>query len=204
MHDEQSIRPTSLPGGAVLLVAAGALVLATAALTASVVGRGAGTGLVFPMMGGSSAYGGYGGMMGGRSGGMMGGAYGSSSNPYSYTNGPQPGQSGFVAGTTAAPRIVHVIAGPGDVFTPSTISVAKGETVTFVVTTMGPAVHEFMLGPAADVAADREGSPEVADIGMMQTKQLTYTFTGSGPYAYACHAPGHFEAGMRGTITVVG
>ena len=54
------------------------------------------------------------------------------------------------------------------------------------------------------VAADREGTPEVADIGMMQSKSLTYTFDGSGPYAYACHADGHYEAGMRGTITIVG
>ncbi len=44
----------------------------------------------------------------------------------------------------------------------------------------------------------------MADIGMMETKSLTYTFDGGGPYAFACHAPGHYEAGMRGTITVVG
>jgi plastocyanin len=87
---------------------------------------------------------------------------------------------------------------------PSTITVARGETVTFVVTTMGPLVHEFMVGPADLVAANRQGTPEVADIGMMQAKSLTYTFDGSGPYAYACHADSHYEAGMRGTITVVG
>jgi uncharacterized cupredoxin-like copper-binding protein len=81
--------------------------------------------------------------------------------------------------------------------------VQRGETITFEVTTMGPVVHEFMVGPADAVAADEEGTPEVADIGMMQTKSLTYTFDGSGPYAYACHAPGHYEAGMAGTITVV-
>lgn len=209
MHDEQSIRPTGLPRGVVLLVAIVALVLATAALTATVVGRGQGSWPGFGIMAGTgttAAYGGYGGYGGiGGYGGMMGGGvYGSSLNPYSFTNGPQPGESGFVAGTPAAPRVVHVIAGPGDVFTPATISVALGETVTFVVTTMGPAVHEFKVGPAADVAADRDGTPEVADIGMMQTKSVTYTFAGSGPFAYACHAPGHYEAGMRGTITVVG
>jgi uncharacterized cupredoxin-like copper-binding protein len=68
---------------------------------------------------------------------------------------------------------------------------------------MGLATHEFMVGPASDVATDTEGTPEVADIGMMQTKSVTYTFTGSGPFAFACHAPGHFEAGMRGTIQIV-
>ena len=68
---------------------------------------------------------------------------------------------------------------------------------------MGMAVHEFMVGPAADVAADKEGTPEVADIAMMQTKSLTYTFNGAGPFAFACHAPGHYEAGMRGVIVVL-
>jgi uncharacterized cupredoxin-like copper-binding protein len=136
-------------------------------------------------------------MMGGSYGaGMMGGA--------DWNAGPQPGAAGFVAGTTASPRVIHVIAGPGYTFSPSSITVQRGETVTFVVTTMGPLVHEFMVGPADAVAADKDGTPEVADIGMMQTKSLTYTFDGSGPYAYACHADGHYEAGMHGTITLVG
>jgi plastocyanin len=94
---------------------------------------------------------------------------------------PDPGSPGFVAGT-----------------------VRQGETITFEVTSMGMLSHEFMVGPAADVAADTAGTPEVADISMMQTKSLTYTFTGSGPFAFACHAPGHYEAGMRGTIVIVG
>jgi len=38
---------------------------------------------------------------------------------------------------------------------------------------------------------------------MMETRSLTYTFDGPGPYAFACHAPGHYEAGMLGTIAVV-
>ena len=69
---------------------------------------------------------------------------------------------------------------------------------------MGPAVHEFMVGPADAVASDASGTPEIADILMMQSKSLTYTFDGSGPYAFACHAEGHCEAGMHGTITLVG
>ncbi len=120
------------------------------------------------------------------------------------TSAPGPGEPGFVAGTQASPRLLQVVAGPGLSFTPSAITVQRGETVTFEVTAMGPYVHEFMVGPAAAVAADQDGTPEAADIGMMQTKAVTYTFDGTGPYAFACHAPGHYEAGMRGTITVVG
>ncbi len=125
--------------------------------------------------------------------GMMGGALGDQAGP---------GSPGFVAGTTSAPRIVRIVAGPGYVFSPSEVPIVAGETITFEVTTMGLTVHEFMVGPAADVSADSDAAPEIADIGMMETKSLAYTFDGPGPFAFACHEPGHFEAGMRGVITV--
>ena len=149
------------------------------------------------VVGGGSAIGGPTGA--GYGPGMMGGGYGTTGS-----TGPGPGETGFVAGTAASPRVVRVLAGPGYAFSPTTIRVARGETITFDVTSMGGLVHEFMVGPADAVAADTEGTPEVADIGMMQTKSVTYTFEGGGPYAFACHAPGHYEAGMRGTIEVVG
>ena len=177
-----------VPSWALLLVAVVALVVATTALTAVIVRP------TLPWSG-SMMSGGQPGMMGG--GGMMGrGSVG--------TNGVQPGEAGFVSGTVAAPRVVRISAGPGYTFTPSSVAVARGETVTFVLTAMGPTVHEFMVGPADAVAADTSGTPEIADIAMMQSKSLTYTFDGSGPYAFACHAEGHYEAGMRGTITIVG
>ncbi len=197
-----------VPSWLLLLVGVAALVVATAALTATVVGGGRfpwsqaamtgignGSGYGPGMMGGSYQGRGYGpGMMGG-AGGYAGPASGA---------GLQPGDAGFVAGTTETPRVIDVIAGPGYTFTPSSITVQRGETITFRVTTMGPLVHEFMVGPAAAVAADEEGTPEVADIGMMDTKSVTYTFDGDGPYAFACHADDHYQNGMRGTITVVG
>jgi plastocyanin len=190
MHNLPARHPASWLA---LVVAIVALVVATAALTATLVGAGFGGG----MMGGAFG-GGYGpGMMGGGYGpGMMGGGYGAAS--------AEPGDPGFVPGTETSPRAIRVAAGPGFLFTPSTIAVARGETVTFVVTTMGPAVHEFMVGPADEVATHQPGTAEIDDIGMMQTKSLTYTFDGPGPFAYACHVEGHYEAGMRGTITVVG
>ena len=130
------------------------------------------------------------GIMGGS--GMMGAA----------SSVPGPGEAGFVGGSPAAPRIVRILATPQLRFLPDVVPVQAGETITFEVTTMGPTVHEFMVGPAGDVAVDKAGTPEIADIGMMQTKPLTYAFTGSGPFAFACHAPGHYEAGMTGTIAV--
>jgi uncharacterized cupredoxin-like copper-binding protein len=154
-------------------------------------------------MSGSFSVGETGGMMGGARG-MAGGARMMGGHGWARSTAPAPGEAGFVAGTVATPRVVAVIAGPGYAFTPSKIAVARGETVTFEVTSIGGLVHEFMVGPADAVAADQDGTLEVADIGMMQTKSVTYTFDGPGPYAFACHAPGHYEAGMRGRITIVG
>ena len=116
---------------------------------------------------------------------------------------PAPGSPGFIPGTAASPRVVGIVATAQLRFVPDVVTVKQGETITFEVTTMGPLVHEFMVGPAADVAADKPGTPEIADLGMMGTGIVTYTFDGPGPYAFACHATGHYEAGMTGTITVV-
>jgi plastocyanin len=116
---------------------------------------------------------------------------------------PGPGSPGFVPGTAASPRVVRIVATPQLRLVPDAVTVKQGETITFEVTSIGPITHEFMVGPAADVAADKPGTPEIADIGMMEARSLTYTFDGPGPFAFACHAPGHYEAGMSGTIVVV-
>jgi uncharacterized cupredoxin-like copper-binding protein len=170
------------------LVVAGIALLGIGSLTSLATGgstpRGwAGAGIV----GGS-------GMMGGS--GIVGGSWSGAASA------PGPGASGFVAGTQAAPRVVQIVATPQLRFLPPVVAIQADETITFEVTTMGPAVHEFMVGPAADVAADKAGTPEIADLGMMQTRSLTYTFAGPGPFSFACHAPGHYEAGMSGTIVV--
>ena len=110
----------------------------------------------------------------------------------------------FTPGTKAAPRVVELSANDLLEFTPGLVQAAVGETVTFKIHNTGKAVHEFMVGPLADAFADKEGTPEVADIGPDQTGEITFTFDGTGPFAFACHAPGHFEHGMAGYIQLVG
>ena len=116
---------------------------------------------------------------------------------------PDPGQPGFVAGTQASPRVVEIEVTDLLLFDPTTVSVQQGETITFKIHNSGKAVHEFKVGPMQDVFADLPGTPEVADINPGTTKELTYTFTETGPYAYACHAPGHYENGMIGFVNVI-
>jgi uncharacterized cupredoxin-like copper-binding protein len=116
---------------------------------------------------------------------------------------PDPGEPGFVAGTKTQPRVVKMAVTDLLLFDPTVVSVQQGETITFQVSNAGSAEHEFKVGPMSDVFNDVPSTPEVAGITPGSTKELTYTFTGTGPYAYACHAPGHFENGMYGFVNVV-
>lgn len=116
---------------------------------------------------------------------------------------PDPGEPGFVAGTKAKPRIVDIAVTDLLLFDPTVVTVQQGETITFRVSNNGQAEHEFKVGPMQDVFNDLESAPEIAGITHGTTKTLTYTFSETGPYAYACHAPGHYENGMIGFVDVI-
>ncbi len=115
-----------------------------------------------------------------------------------------PTELTFTPGTKAAPRVVDLTADDFLNFTPGLVQAVVGETVTFKIHNKGAAIHEFMIGALTDAFADKEGTAEVADIGPNTTAELTFTFNGTGPFAFACHAPGHFEHGMAGYIQLVG
>ena len=110
---------------------------------------------------------------------------------------------GFTPGTVDNPRLVDIVTDDALTFWPNVITVAEGETVTFNLTATGDAEHEFMVGPEAAVLKDK-APDEAAHITKATPQTLTFTFDGPGPFAFACHAPGHFEAGMMGYFVVVG
>ncbi len=116
---------------------------------------------------------------------------------------PDPGEPGFSAGTKATPRTINIAVTDLLLFEPNVVSVQQGETITFRITNAEKAEHEFKVGPMKDVFDDLPSTPEVAGITPGSTRSLTYTFTGTGPYAFACHAPGHFENGMFGFVNVI-
>jgi uncharacterized cupredoxin-like copper-binding protein len=128
-----------------------------------------------------------------------------STHPVSGVGGP--------AEATDADRSVEVTALDTMTYEPVTLEVAAGETVTFVVTNRGHTAHEFTLG---DAAMQREHADAMAHLpdGMPhdlpnsirlepgETKELTWRFGHAQTLEFACHEPGHYEAGMRGTIAV--
>jgi len=89
-------------------------------------------------------------------------------------------------------------------FVPSEVSVTPGETILFVLPNVGPDVtHEFQIGPADRVALDQVDGQIVLEADKIEARHvdfITYTFGSVGPYAFACHEPGHYEAGMKGIV----
>ncbi len=82
----------------------------------------------------------------------------------------------------------------------------------FVVTNKGAVAHEFaIMPPAQGVQGSEAQLPSGAlagikgqDLAAGATKTFDYTFTAApaGGLEFACHLPGHYEAGMHVAITV--
>jgi len=117
-----------------------------------------------------------------------------------------------------ADRVIEVEARDDLTFSPSEISVAEGETITFVVTNTGSVAHDFTLGDQATQDAHAEEMAEMMASGNMgdhddpnavvldggETKELTWTFGEAGEMWFGCHQPGHYAAGMVGLAMVTG
>jgi uncharacterized cupredoxin-like copper-binding protein len=83
----------------------------------------------------------------------------------------------------------------------------------FVVTNKGAVAHEFVIMPPEQGTQGSETQlPSTALAGILgkdltpgATKTLDYTFTKAAPAGsleFACHLPGHYEAGMHTPIVV--
>jgi uncharacterized cupredoxin-like copper-binding protein len=97
-------------------------------------------------------------------------------------------------------------------FTPAALTVAKDDTVRFVLVNKGATMHEMVLGTREDLAkhaAMMRQSPHMhhhdawmTHVAPGSTGEIVWRFNRAGSFAYACLVPGHFEAGMAGTIAV--
>jgi uncharacterized cupredoxin-like copper-binding protein len=122
----------------------------------------------------------------------------------------------------AEPRFVAVSMTDDMRFVPDTITVAVGETIALEVTNDGQLTHEFIVGDAAvqeahaiemaEIAADPSAvtggghGHDAEDGGVTVLPGTTavreYTFDAPATLLIGCHEPGHYEAGMVGTIVV--
>jgi plastocyanin len=103
---------------------------------------------------------------------------------------------------SAAPRVVQIEIGDG-VITPATVTVTKGETVTFEVKNVNTVEVELIVGLKADVDSDSGDSlVEAEEIAPGTSKSLTFTFDGDGPYAYGDQIEDHYAKGAKGDIVL--
>ena len=96
---------------------------------------------------------------------------------------------------------------------PDSIRVKRGDTVRFSLRNGGQMMHEMVIGTLDDLKKHAEimrkeshemdhDAPYAAHVAPGETGRIVWQFTKPGEFYYACLIPGHFEAGMMGTIVV--
>jgi uncharacterized cupredoxin-like copper-binding protein len=95
---------------------------------------------------------------------------------------------------------------------PDQVRVKRGDTVRFVVRNNGRLPHEMVLGTMDSLkkhaaAMKQSGGMDHDDTNVVHvepgaTGRIVWQFTKAGEFYYGCLVPGHFEAGMIGTVVV--
>lgn len=101
-------------------------------------------------------------------------------------------------------------------FSPTELTVKKGETVRFVVSNSSKHMHEFTIGDEDSQIEHRKSMAAMGDmhhtegehampsnsvhVAPGKTGELIWTFEGSSDLLFACNYPGHADLGMEGKI----
>ena len=95
---------------------------------------------------------------------------------------------------------------------PARLRVTQGQTVRLRIRNSGVVPHEFVLGTEKEIAEHRDmmrtmptmksADANAASVAPGGTAELVWRFSRPGMFLYACLIPGHWEAGMQGTVTV--
>jgi uncharacterized cupredoxin-like copper-binding protein len=125
----------------------------------------------------------------------------------------EPKPFGIAADPRMAKRSIRVDLTDDMRFTPSEITVRRGEVVRFVAANKGQVLHEMVLGTMGELKAHAElmkkhpgmehDEPHMAHVAPGKSGEIGWRFTKAGTYYYGCLVPGHFEAGMLGKVIVV-
>jgi uncharacterized cupredoxin-like copper-binding protein len=109
-------------------------------------------------------------------------------------------------------RTIHVTMDDSYRFTPSDVTIRRGQTVRFVISNIGQQMHEMVLGSTDELKAHaqlmrRFPDMEHADANMAHVQpgekgEIVWQFTRPGEYAFGCLIAGHYEAGMSGRLVV--
>jgi len=116
-----------------------------------------------------------------------------------------------------AKKVDHVITiQAGDIFfEPKMLTVQAGQTVKFIVINIGKLPHEFILGNKSEQEEHEKEMLAKHNTIMMENDAngiavapgesgtLIWKFTSPGTIKFGCHEPGHYAAGMVGTIKIL-
>lgn len=97
-------------------------------------------------------------------------------------------------------------------FEPASITVKEGETIRFAVKNIGELEHEFILDDSRGITEHRKmmeenhemhhDDPNEIEVEAGAEGELIWTFSNAGEFEFACLIPGHYESGMKGSLTV--
>jgi len=144
---------------------------------------------------------------------VTGVAYAGGTHSHSHDDEMAVGKPGNAANTDRTIEIVMLEKEDGSmVFEPATLNMKKGETVRFRLTNKGDSDHEFVMDEVAanqkhKLAMEKYPDMEHADPNAIRLEsgksgEIVWTFSKTGKFEFACLIPGHYEAGMRGDLTV--
>lgn len=115
---------------------------------------------------------------------------------------PEPSEAPAASTGGAAGRTVDLEIAAGKI-TPATVSVKKGETITFNAKNVSDTEVELIVGLKTDVDSDSGDSlKEAEQIAAGTSKTVTYTFDGAGPYAFGDQVGDHYAKGAKGNIVL--
>ncbi len=119
---------------------------------------------------------------------------------------------GVAGDPAAATRTIVVEMGDDMRFTPDRVTVEEGETIRFVARNKGAVMHELVIGTPEVLAEHAEmmarfpdmehDEPYMAHVAPGEAGEIVWTFNRAGEFDFACLLPGHFQAGMVGSIDV--
>lgn len=97
-------------------------------------------------------------------------------------------------------------------YEPNVFSVKQGETIRFAITNAGENEHEFVLdsfeknqehkATMAKFPEMEHDDPNSVRLEEGEKGEIIWNFSNSGKFEFACLIPGHYEAGMKGELSV--
>jgi uncharacterized cupredoxin-like copper-binding protein len=97
-------------------------------------------------------------------------------------------------------------------YAPEDITLRRGDTVRLVARNAGQVLHEIVLGTSDEIRLLRQAlqrdpammhaAPFMLHVAPGERGEIVWQFDRAGRFEFACLLPGHYEAGMKGTIAV--